>query len=66
MVSQGIVASLATAHPAKFIEVFEEHLGVTPEIPERLARHLEMEKVSVKVDSSLEALRAELLARYAE
>lgn len=65
MVGQGIVASLATAHPAKFIEVFEEHVGVTPEIPERLARHLKMEKVSVKVENSLEALRAELLPRYA-
>jgi threonine synthase len=64
MVGQGIVATLATAHPAKFLEVFEEHVGVTPEIPERLARHLKMEKVSVKVENSVEALKRELLARY--
>ncbi len=64
MVGQGIVATLATAHPAKFLEVFEEHVGVTPEIPERLARHLTMEKVSVKVENDVEALKRELIARY--
>lgn len=64
MQSQGMVATLATAHPAKFLEVFEDHVGVTPEIPERLARHLEMEKISVKIDNSLDALRRELFTRY--
>ncbi|MFP4329696.1 MAG: threonine synthase [Alkalispirochaetaceae bacterium] len=65
MASQGIVAALATAHPAKFIEVFDDHVGRRPQIPERLARHLEMEKVSVEIESSLDALRSQLISRYA-
>ena len=40
---------LSTAHPAKFIDLVEETLGKSIEIPQRLKSLLEIEKVSVKI-----------------
>ncbi len=60
----GMVVTLSTAHPAKFVEVAEEAVGVRPEIPRRLARVLDLPKVSVPVTPSLESLRSVLLERY--
>lgn len=52
---------LATAHPAKFPEVIRQALGFEPEAPEALAR-LWKQKVSVvRVEATLEALKAHLL-----
>lgn len=55
------VVTLATAHPAKFLEVVEEATGERPAIPERLARTLELPKRSIVVANTLEAL-AEVLS----
>ena len=46
----GIV--LSTAHPAKFGNSVKQAIGAEPEIPERLARHLEAEKQSRKISNS--------------
>ncbi|TVR71791.1 MAG: threonine synthase [Spirochaetaceae bacterium] len=59
-----LVVTLATAHPAKFVEVCREAVGVEPEIPERLACLLERPKQSVLVDNTLHALSRELLNRF--
>jgi threonine synthase len=56
--------TLATAHAAKFVEVVRDAVGVTPDIPERLARLLTLPKVSVHVEPELDALRTVLLERY--
>lgn len=59
--SDATVVTLATAHPAKFIEVCRDYVGVEPEIPERLARLLELPKRSVPVGPTLDALRSALV-----
>ncbi len=43
---------LSTAHPAKFIDLVEETLGKSVDIPKRLESLLSVEKVSVKMDPS--------------
>lgn len=45
---------LSTAHPAKFIELVEETLGESIEIPERLETLLSLEKVSIKMKPQFE------------
>ncbi len=62
--SDATVVTLATAHPAKFVEVSREAVGVEPEIPERLARLLDLPKESVVIEPTVDALRAVLLDRY--
>lgn len=59
-----LVVPLATAHPAKFVEVSRDALGVEPPLPERLARLLEQPKRSVLVENTREALARELLNRF--
>ncbi|MFW5694055.1 MAG: threonine synthase [Alkalispirochaeta sp.] len=61
--SNATVVTLATAHPAKFVEVSRSAVGVEPEIPERLARLLSLEKRSVAVQPTVEDLRRVLLER---
>ncbi|MCP4200808.1 MAG: threonine synthase [bacterium] len=56
----GIV--LATAHPAKFREEIEATLGIRVELPERLARCLELPRESIRIAPRLEALEACLRA----
>ncbi|WP_221389592.1 threonine synthase [Dyadobacter sp. NIV53] len=43
---------LSTAHPAKFIDLVEETLGKSIDIPERLKSLLSIEKVSIKMKPS--------------
>jgi threonine synthase len=62
--SNATVVTLATAHPAKFIEVSRERVGVEPEIPERLARLLSLPKSAIPVEPNLESLRRVLLERF--
>jgi threonine synthase len=56
---QGII--LGTAHPAKFGEVVTEALHVEPPMPPQLASCLNLEKKSVPMEASFEALRDYLL-----
>jgi len=53
---------LATAHPAKFREEIEATLGIAIEIPERLARCLELPGKSIPIRPCLEDLEAALRA----
>ena len=53
---------LATAHPAKFREEIEATLGIVIEIPERLARCLELPGKSIPIRPRLEDLEAALRA----
>ncbi|MCB0749962.1 MAG: threonine synthase [Ignavibacteriae bacterium] len=48
--SVGVV--LETAHPAKFLDVFEKHLKIKPEIPERLASCLDKKGSTIKVSNN--------------
>jgi threonine synthase len=52
----GEVIVLATAHPGKFADIVTKATGVTPELPARLARCLELPKRSVKIEPRLEEL----------
>ncbi len=61
----GVLLTLATAHPGKFIEVVREATGTDPELPERLARVLELPKQSEAVGNRLEDLSDFLLDRFA-
>jgi threonine synthase len=56
---QGII--LGTAHPAKFGEVVTEALHVEPPMPPQLASCLNLEKKSVPMEASFDALRDYLL-----
>ncbi len=53
---------LETAHPAKFIDVVEQALGQSPEIPERLAVLKDKEKLSVVIPKGYQALKEFLLS----
>jgi len=52
---------LGTAHPAKFNEVVEEHLGFSPEIPERLARLMDEEKRVISCSNQFDQFKEILL-----
>ncbi|MCA1750588.1 MAG: threonine synthase, partial [Flavobacteriales bacterium] len=49
---------LETAHPAKFAEVTESTLGVTPDMPERLRAFAEKEKEAHAVPNNYEAVKS--------
>lgn len=51
---------VGTAHPAKFEEVVEPIVGQPLELPESLARILELPGEATEIEPTLEALRAEL------
>ncbi len=57
---RGVV--LATAHPAKFRQEVEATLGARVELPERLARYLELPSAAVRIPAELEALASGLRA----
>jgi threonine synthase len=40
---------LETAHPAKFPEVFQKHLGISPEIPENLQKTMEKREEKIRI-----------------
>lgn len=52
---------LETAHPSKFSDVIEEYLGITPEMPERLSKYLNMKKKSVKLSCKYNDFKEYLL-----
>lgn len=51
---------LETAHPVKFLDVVEETLGVSPEIPPQIMKVMDKEKKSYKI-SSYEELKQYLI-----
>ena len=51
------IVSLSTAHPGKFLEVVEEATGKRPELPPNLERLLKLEKHSVVIENTAEALK---------
>ncbi|MEO6284563.1 MAG: threonine synthase [Dyadobacter sp.] len=53
---------LSTAHPAKFIDLVEETLGKSIEIPERLKSLLSIEKESVKINADFTEFKALLMS----
>ena len=59
------VVTLSTAHPGKFLEVVEKATGKTPELPEQLKKLSGLEKQSVIIENSDEALKSFLLERFA-
>lgn len=62
--SVGKVITLGTAHPAKFGEVVEEATGIRPDIPERLAKVLKLEKQAVAIENTPEKLKEYLLDTF--
>ena len=59
------VIVLSTAHPAKFSEIVQEATGRPPEMPERLARCLSLNKQAVRIGTGLPELSAWLQERFA-
>nr|WP_299383450.1 threonine synthase [Allomuricauda sp.] len=51
---------LETAHPVKFLDVVEETLDVTPDIPPQIQKVMDKEKKSIKIDN-YEGLKSFLL-----
>ncbi len=62
--SDGAAVVLATAHAGKFSEVVKDATGQDPEIPERLAKLLDLPKQAVLAENTLEALRNVLVDRF--
>ncbi|MBN2652236.1 MAG: threonine synthase [Spirochaetales bacterium] len=58
------IISLATAHPAKFLEVTDEALGVIPPIPQRLKSLLKKDKIAEKINPTLEDLKFFLVKNF--
>ena len=54
---------LATAHPAKFIDLVEETLQESVEIPQRLKLLLSIEKESIKMKPSFQAFKSLLISK---
>ena len=52
-----------TAHPAKFIETFTDTQKENLEIPERLSKFMNKEKVSIKMGNSFNSFKEYLLSR---
>ncbi|WP_136467982.1 threonine synthase [Flagellimonas onchidii] len=53
---------LETAHPVKFLDVVEETLNLTPEIPPQIQKVMGKEKKSIKIDT-YEGLKSYLLEK---
>ena len=58
--STGVV--LETAHPAKFLDVYNNHLNFKPDIPERLAASLDKESKTIKLDKDYNEFKEYLLS----
>jgi threonine synthase len=58
--AQGLV--LATAHPAKFADVVARAIGAAPPLPERLAAHLRLPKLSLPMSAQYDDFKQFLLA----
>jgi threonine synthase len=59
--AQGLV--LATAHPAKFADVVKRAIGTAPQLPDRLAAYLALEKLSQPMSSDYHDFKQFLLAQ---
>jgi threonine synthase len=57
--AQGLV--LATAHPAKFADVVARAIGAAPPLPERLAAHLRLPKLSLQMSAQYDDFKQFLL-----
>lgn len=57
--AQGLV--LATAHPAKFADVVARAIGSAPPLPERLASHLRLPKLSLQMSAQYDDFKQFLL-----
>lgn len=55
---------LSTAHPGKFIEVVQDAIGITPQLPEALSKLIDKKKVSTVIDNNYGELEKFLLANY--
>lgn len=53
---------LSTAHPAKFIDLVEETLGKSIDVPERLKSLLDIEKVSIKMKPEFSEFKSLLMS----
>ncbi|MGX1930621.1 threonine synthase [Flagellimonas sp. 2504JD4-2] len=53
---------LETAHPVKFLDVVEETLELSPEIPPQIQKVMDKEKKSIKIDT-YEGLKSHLLGK---
>ncbi|MCX7028774.1 MAG: threonine synthase [Spirochaetes bacterium] len=60
----GEVIVLSTAHPGKFTETVRAATGQAPELPERLARCLQLPKQAARIGTDLGGLRGLLLERF--
>ena len=56
--------TLSTAHPGKFLEIVEEATGKKVDLPEQLASVLSLEKQSIPVGNTPDALKEYLLDPY--
>ena len=56
---EGII--LETAHPSKFSDIIEEHIGIIPKMPERLSKCLSMQKKSIKLSGKYDEFKLYLL-----
>ena len=54
------IISLSTAHPGKFIEVFEEATGKRPALPQRLQKLMALKKESTVIGNTLDDMKAVL------
>jgi threonine synthase len=59
--SNSIGVVLETAHPGKFIDVFEKYLDFKPEIPERLAASLDKKSSTMKLSNNYDEFKDILL-----
>jgi threonine synthase len=60
----GQVIVLSTAHPGKFTQTVRAATGQEPELPERLARCLQLPKQATRIGADLDGLRCLLLERF--
>jgi len=51
------IISLSTAHPGKFLEVSEDILGITPDLPDRLQKLQNREKKAELIENNTEELK---------
>lgn len=58
------VTVLSTAHPGKFLEVFEQAVGRTPELPASLLKIKDKQKIAMEIGNSLADLKQTLNSLY--
>jgi len=58
------ITVLSTAHPGKFLEVFQEAVGADPDLPSSLLELKDRNKKSMKIGNTTEDLKKTLLGMY--